>query len=114
MGGVYIPFWTFDAFVRSQWSAERGWYYYETETYTETVDGRSETRTRQVQRTRWEGASGWRQDTYDDVLVCAGKGLPGNLRGPAPLPVVRHEGASSRTSRSSSRAGRRSRTPPSI
>jgi DNA-directed RNA polymerase subunit RPC12/RpoP len=79
MGGVYIPFWTFDAFVRSQWTAERGWYYYETETYTETVDGRTETRTRQVQRTRWEGAAGWRQDTYDDVLVCAGKGLPSGL-----------------------------------
>jgi DNA-directed RNA polymerase subunit RPC12/RpoP len=79
MGGVYIPFWTFDAFVRSKWSAERGWYYYETETYTETVDGRSETRTREVQRTRWEGAAGWRQDTYDDVLVCAGKGLPTHL-----------------------------------
>ncbi len=76
MGGVYIPFWTFDAFVRSQWNAERGWYYYETETYTETVNGRSEVRTREVQRTRWEGAAGWRQDTYDDVLVCAGKGLP--------------------------------------
>jgi DNA-directed RNA polymerase subunit RPC12/RpoP len=79
IGGVYIPFWTFDAFVSSQWSAERGWYYYETETYTENVDGRLETRTRQVQRTRWEGASGYRQDSYDDVLVCASKGLPGHL-----------------------------------
>ncbi len=79
MGGVYIPFWTFDAFVRSQWSAERGWYYYESETYTENVNGRMETRTRQVQRTRWEPANGWRQDTYDDVLVCAGRGLPSGL-----------------------------------
>jgi DNA-directed RNA polymerase subunit RPC12/RpoP len=79
LGGVYIPFWTFDAFVQSQWGAERGWYYYENETYTETVDGRSETRTRQVQKTRWEQASGWRKDTYDDVLVCAGKGLPESL-----------------------------------
>src|SRR5580704_2845564 len=50
IGGVYIPFWTFDASVRSQWSADRGWDSAETETYTETVDGRSETRTRQVQR----------------------------------------------------------------
>jgi DNA-directed RNA polymerase subunit RPC12/RpoP len=79
IGGVYIPFWTFDAFVSSVWSAERGFYYYETETYTETVDGRTETRTRQVQRTRWEPASGSRQDAYDDVLVCASKGLPPHL-----------------------------------
>jgi DNA-directed RNA polymerase subunit RPC12/RpoP len=79
IGGVYIPFWTFDAFVSSQWSADRGWYYYETETYTENVDGRMETRTRQVQRTRWESASGSRQDDYDDVLVCASKGLPSHL-----------------------------------
>jgi DNA-directed RNA polymerase subunit RPC12/RpoP len=79
IGGVYIPFWTFDAFVSSEWSADRGWYYYENETYTENVDGRMETRTRQVQRTRWESASGYRQDNYDDVLVCASKGLPGHL-----------------------------------
>jgi DNA-directed RNA polymerase subunit RPC12/RpoP len=79
IGGVYIPFWTFDAFVSSEWSADRGWYYYETETYTENVDGRTETRTRQVQRTRWEPASGYRQDDYDDVLVCASKGLPSHL-----------------------------------
>ncbi len=79
LGGVYIPFWTFDAFVQTQWNAERGWYYYENETYNETVNGRSERRTRQVQKTRWEAASGWRKDNYDDVLVCAGKGLPANL-----------------------------------
>jgi DNA-directed RNA polymerase subunit RPC12/RpoP len=79
IGGVYIPFWTFDSFVRSQWRAERGWYYYENETYAESVNGQTETRTRQVQKTRWELASGYRQDQYDDVLVCASKGLPGHL-----------------------------------
>lgn len=77
MGGVYVPYWSFDSAVRSQWSAERGWYYYETETYEETDDnGNRQTRTRQVQRTRWEPASGWRDDFYNDVLICAGKGLP--------------------------------------
>ena len=58
MGGVYVPFWTFDADVSSRWSAERGRYYYETERYTETVNGQSVERTRQVQQTRWEPASG--------------------------------------------------------
>jgi DNA-directed RNA polymerase subunit RPC12/RpoP len=77
--GVYVPFWTFDAWVRSDWQAERGWYYYETEEYTTVENGETVTRTREVQRTRWEPAWGWRQDFYDDVLVCGSKGLPANL-----------------------------------
>jgi DNA-directed RNA polymerase subunit RPC12/RpoP len=79
MGGVYVPFWTFDSMVHSNWTAERGWYYYETETYTSYENGQSVTRTRQVQRTRWESAWGQRSDFFDDTLVCAGKGLPGDL-----------------------------------
>lgn len=76
MGGVYIPFWTFDAWVRSDWTAEAGYYYYETEYYT---DSEGNQQSRQVQRTRWEYASGWRQDFFDDTLVCASKGLPEDL-----------------------------------
>ncbi len=80
MGGVYVPYWSFDAAVRSSWSAERGWYYYETESYVENDEnGTPVTRSRQVQRTRWEPASGQRGDEYRDVLVCAGKGLPEDL-----------------------------------
>lgn len=79
MGGVYVPFWTFDSMVHSNWTAERGWYYYETETYTAYENGQSVTRTRQVQRTRWESAWGNRRDFFDDTLVCAGKGLPTDL-----------------------------------
>ncbi len=79
MGGVYVPYWTFDAHVQSNWNAERGWYYYETETYTSYENGESVTRTRQVQRTRWESAWGSRHDFFDDTLVCAGKGLPAEL-----------------------------------
>ena len=77
MGGVYVPFWTFDARVDSDWTAERGWHYYETETYSTVENGQSVTRTRQVQRTRWESAWGNRRDDfYDDMLICASKGLP--------------------------------------
>jgi DNA-directed RNA polymerase subunit RPC12/RpoP len=80
LGGVYVPFWTFSSNVSSQWTAERGWYYYETETYSTVENGQSVTRTREVQRTRWEYASGWRNnDRYEDVQVCAGKGLPSSL-----------------------------------
>lgn len=74
--GVYVPYWTFDADVHSQWEAERGWYYYETETYQEVENGETVTKTREVRHTRWEPAWGQRQDRYDDVLVCASKGLP--------------------------------------
>ncbi len=79
--GVYVPYWTFDCQVQSEWSAERGWHYYETEEYTTTENGETVTRTRQVQRTRWESAYGWRNDHYDDVLVCGSRGLPEKLAG---------------------------------
>jgi hypothetical protein len=79
--GVYVPYWTFDCDVYSEWNAERGWHYYETEEYTTTENGQTVTRTRQVQRTRWEPAYGWRNDHYDDVLVCGSKGLPEKLAG---------------------------------
>lgn len=80
--GTYVPFWTFDAFTSSYWTADAGYHYYVTEEYTETdSDGNRVTRTRQVQRTRWEPASGYRQDFFDDELVCASKGLPPDLIG---------------------------------
>jgi DNA-directed RNA polymerase subunit RPC12/RpoP len=77
--GVYVPYWTFDAHVASQWQAERGWHYEESETYTEVENGQTVTKTRTVRRTRWEPAWGQRQDQYDDVLVCASRGLPEQL-----------------------------------
>lgn len=79
IAGVYVPFWTFDAQVESQWTAERGHYYYTEETYTEVENGQTVTRTRQVRHTRWEPASGFRRDHFDDVLVCGSKGLPESL-----------------------------------
>ncbi len=33
MEGIYLPYWTFDAHVDADWTAESGYYYYETETY---------------------------------------------------------------------------------
>jgi DNA-directed RNA polymerase subunit RPC12/RpoP len=79
MGGVYVPFWTFDANVHSEWTAEAGYFYYVTEEYTAYENGEAVTRTRQVQKVRWEPAWGRRDDHYDDVLVCASKGLPTEL-----------------------------------
>ncbi len=69
--GVYLPFWTFDASAFSRWRAQAGYYYYETETYTTTENGKRVTKTRRVRKTRWEPAWGQHQGDYDDVLVYA-------------------------------------------
>jgi predicted RNA-binding Zn-ribbon protein involved in translation (DUF1610 family) len=69
MQGVYLPFWTFDAHAESRWTAESGDYYYETERYTTTENGKRVTRTRQVRKVRWYPSSGHHADDYDDVLV---------------------------------------------
>jgi len=62
---TYLPHWTYDARTVSNYWGERGEHYWETETYTE--DG--ETKTRQVQRTRWWPASGTVARDFDDVLI---------------------------------------------
>jgi predicted RNA-binding Zn-ribbon protein involved in translation (DUF1610 family) len=70
--GVYLPFWTFDAYTSSWWEAEAGHYYYTTETFWASDDkGQKVQRTRQVQQVRWEPASGHLQLFLDDVLVPA-------------------------------------------
>ena len=82
--GVYLPYWTFDARVDAEWTAEAGHYYYTTETY---VEG-GQTRTRQVQQVRWEPAAGRLQHFFDDDLVCASVGVHSELlRGIEPYPT---------------------------
>ena len=77
VGGVYIPFWTYDAYTVSHYTGERGEYYYTTESYTETdPQGRSVTKTRQVRHTRWHPASGTVSRWFDDLLVPATRSLP--------------------------------------
>jgi DNA-directed RNA polymerase subunit RPC12/RpoP len=74
--GTYLPHWTFDARTESDYRGQRGEHYWVTETYTETVDGRPQTRTRQVQRTRWYPASGRVRRGFDDILVPATGRVP--------------------------------------
>lgn len=76
MRGVYVPFWTFDTFTRTFYSGQRGEHYWVTESYTQMVNGRAETRTRQVRRTRWYPASGRVERWFDDVLVPGLRNLP--------------------------------------
>jgi predicted RNA-binding Zn-ribbon protein involved in translation (DUF1610 family) len=79
MNGVYVPFWTFDADTRSQYSGARGDHYYETRTVTVTVNGRREQRQEKVRKTRWTPASGHVARDFDDVLVMASQSLPARL-----------------------------------
>jgi hypothetical protein len=82
--GVYLPYWTFDAQVEAQWTAEAGHFYYTTETYRQN----GELRTRQVRHVRWVPAAGSLSHFFDDDLVCASVGVhPHLLRGIEPFPM---------------------------
>jgi len=79
LGGIYVPFWTYDAEVASSWTADAGYYYYVTEEYEVVENGETVVKTREIRHTRWESAWGQRADDFDDVLVCASVGLPAGL-----------------------------------
>ncbi len=92
MGGIYVPFWTFDSMTYSHYTGQRGDNYQELETYTEpetyfTTDAsgnqvaqtRMVTRTRNVTRIRWWPVSGDVEHFFDDVLVCASQSIPVDL-----------------------------------
>ena len=74
--GIYIPYWTFDTDTQTSYIGQRGEHYYVTESYTTTEDGKSVSKTRQVQKTRWYPASGSVQKAFDDILTVATKSLP--------------------------------------
>ncbi len=69
MEGIYVPYWTYDAQTRSQYSGMRGDHYYVT---TRGPDGKS----RRERKTRWRPASGRVQRFFDDVLVLGSRSLP--------------------------------------
>ena len=84
VGGVYLPYWTFDAQVHARWTAEAGHYYYETRMVTR--NGRSETV--REQRVRWVPAAGEISTAFDDELVAATQGIhPQLLRRIEPFPT---------------------------
>jgi ribosomal protein S27E len=74
--GVYVPAWTYDTNTTTFYEGQRGDDYWDTETYTETENGQSVTKTRQVKRTRWTWVSGTVFNQFDDVLVLAIRTLP--------------------------------------
>lgn len=79
--GVYIPFWTFDAQMHVRYSGERGTYYYENERVSVQVNGKTEYRTKQVRKTRWQPVSGQVNGFIDDTLVIASENRKVNVDG---------------------------------
>ena len=84
--GVYLPYWTFDAQASATWQADAGHHYFETESFR---DGQGSLQSRQVQRIRWEPASGSLAHFFDDSLVPGTRGVhPGLLRQIEPFPTL--------------------------
>lgn len=59
--GIYIPFWTFDALTKTDYTGERGDAYY--------VTVGSGDKKRRERRVKWQYASGMVSNKYDDILV---------------------------------------------
>lgn len=72
LSGIYLPFWTFDAAVTTDYRGMRGEHYWDTQSYT---DSQGRRQTRQVRKTRWYPASGRVFDRFDDLLVVATRSL---------------------------------------
>ncbi len=79
LNGIYTPYWTYDCGAHTDYTGQRGEYYYVTESYTATEDGKSVTKTRQVRKTRWYGADGSVDNEFDDVLVLGADSIPSKL-----------------------------------
>jgi LSD1 subclass zinc finger protein len=75
LAGMYLPFWTFDCNTHTSFTGQRGEHYYVTESYNTVENGKSVTRSRQVQKTRWYPASGNVNNVFDDVLIEASTSL---------------------------------------
>ncbi len=67
IGSVYIPYWTFDADSTSEYTGERGEYYYTTEYYEENGEQKS----RQIRHTNWNYAAGAVARHFDDLYIPA-------------------------------------------
>lgn len=77
IGGIYLPYWTYDAHTYTDYTGQRGIYRYRTESYTTTDEqGRTVTKQRQVRYTEWYPAAGRVTTNFDDILVIASNSLP--------------------------------------
>jgi hypothetical protein len=74
--GVYLPAYVYSAVARTEYTAQIGEHYTETETYTEKdKDGNEVTKTRTVTRTEYRPLAGRHLGYVTDVVVSASAGL---------------------------------------
>lgn len=73
LDGIYVPYWTYDSASVTRYSGARGEHYWETERY---LDSQRRQQTRRVRHTRWHSTRGSVSVRFDDVQVCASRGLP--------------------------------------
>ena len=78
--GVYLPYWTYDCETLSEYTGQRGEYYYVTVYYHVQVNGRSQRRSRSERRTRWYPAAGLVRNNFDDLLIAANDNFPDELQ----------------------------------
>ena len=71
MQGVYLPFFTFDSDLYTSYSGQGG--RHRTVSYTVTVNGKRQTRTKTV--TDWYPVSGNHREYFDDTPFCASKNV---------------------------------------
>lgn len=84
--GVYLPYWTFDAAVTCDWTAESGSYYYTTESRR---DAQGRVSTHRVHHVRWTPSAGRLEHRFDDETVAGSRGIePALLRGVEPFPTT--------------------------
>lgn len=76
MQGVYVPYWTYDAETRTDYTGQRGRVYYETRPVSVVVNGRQQTQMQQIARVAWSPASGRVSRNFDDILVLGSTSLP--------------------------------------
>ncbi len=76
MRGIYVPAYLYSAVAHTNYHAQIGEHYTETETYTATnQEGKTETRTRTVTRTEYRPLAGYHVGYVTDVIVSASHGL---------------------------------------
>ena len=76
LSGVYLPYWAYNTDTITDYRGQRGDYYYTTESYTETVNGQTETKTRRVRHTSWSHASGTVERDFRNLMIPASGSLP--------------------------------------
>lgn len=66
--GIYIPYWSYDANAHSSYTGQAGDYYNDNESYTSTVNGKTDAKTQRVQKIRWRFVSGSYDRTFKELM----------------------------------------------